>query len=141
VCRNAITSRVSRSIVVTNLLRTHDIGTKIVIIIIITMKSSVYRDNNNCHYVILRNAGFAITLHYHPAARITIIATGWLPMICITTLQQLFSQHSFNVNQDLFLLDTHFLLLSWHHRESGEQLCAVLVVKAHGHIVRREGQG
>jgi hypothetical protein len=31
------------------------------------MKSSVDRDNNYCHYVILRNAGFAITLNYHPA--------------------------------------------------------------------------
>jgi hypothetical protein len=33
------------------------------------MKSSVDRDNNYCHYVILRNAGFAITLlyYYHPA--------------------------------------------------------------------------
>jgi hypothetical protein len=39
----------------------------IIIIIIIIIKSSVNRDNNYCHYVILRNAGFAITLHYHPA--------------------------------------------------------------------------
>jgi hypothetical protein len=39
----------------------------IIIIIIIIMKSSIDRDNNYCHYVILRNAGFAITLHYHPA--------------------------------------------------------------------------
>jgi hypothetical protein len=38
--------------------------------IIIIMKSSVDRDNNYCHYVILRNAGFAITLHYHPAGSI-----------------------------------------------------------------------
>jgi hypothetical protein len=29
-------------------------------------------NNNNCHYVILRKAGFAITLYYHPAD------TGWL---------------------------------------------------------------
>jgi hypothetical protein len=35
--------------------------------VIIIMKSSVGRDNNYCHYVILRNAGFTITLHYHPA--------------------------------------------------------------------------
>jgi hypothetical protein len=31
------------------------------------MKSSVDRDNNYCHYVIQRIAGFAITLYYHPA--------------------------------------------------------------------------
>jgi hypothetical protein len=31
------------------------------------MKASVDRDNNYCHYVILRNAGFVITLYYHPA--------------------------------------------------------------------------
>jgi hypothetical protein len=31
------------------------------------MRSSIDRDNNKCHYVILRKAGFAITLHYHPA--------------------------------------------------------------------------
>jgi hypothetical protein len=32
------------------------------------MRSSVVdRDNNYCRYVIVRNAGFAITLHYHPA--------------------------------------------------------------------------
>jgi hypothetical protein len=37
------------------------------------MRSSVDRDNNYCcHYVILRNAGFAITLHYHPARYIYI---------------------------------------------------------------------
>jgi hypothetical protein len=35
--------------------------------VIIIMKSSVGRDNNYCHYVILQNAGFAITLRYHPA--------------------------------------------------------------------------
>jgi hypothetical protein len=39
----------------------------IVIVIIIIMKSFIGRDNNYCHYVILRSAGFAITLHYHPA--------------------------------------------------------------------------
>jgi hypothetical protein len=33
-----------------------------IIIIIIIMKSSLDRDNNYCHYVIPRNAGFAITL-------------------------------------------------------------------------------
>jgi hypothetical protein len=32
----------------------------IIIIIIIIMKSSVDRDNNYCHYVILRNASFAV---------------------------------------------------------------------------------
>jgi hypothetical protein len=33
------------------------------------MKSSVdrRRDNSHCHYVILRKAGFAIKLYYHPA--------------------------------------------------------------------------
>jgi hypothetical protein len=31
------------------------------------MKSSFNRDNNYCHYVIQRIAGFAITLYYHPA--------------------------------------------------------------------------
>jgi hypothetical protein len=32
------------------------------------MKSSFNRDNNNyCHYVIQKIAGFAITLYYHPA--------------------------------------------------------------------------
>jgi hypothetical protein len=31
------------------------------------MKSSFDRDNNYCHYVIQRIAGFAITLYYHPA--------------------------------------------------------------------------
>ena len=36
-------------------------------IIIIIMKSSIDRDNNYSHYVILRNTGFAITLNYHPA--------------------------------------------------------------------------
>jgi hypothetical protein len=46
----------------------------IIIIIIIIMKSSVNRDNNYCHYVILRNAGFAITLHYHPAGLMMMIA-------------------------------------------------------------------
>jgi hypothetical protein len=30
-------------------------------------------NNNNCHHVILRTAGFAITLYYHPAD-----AGGWL---------------------------------------------------------------
>jgi hypothetical protein len=30
------------------------------------MKSSFDRDNNYCHYVIHRIAGFAITLYYHP---------------------------------------------------------------------------
>jgi hypothetical protein len=34
----------------------------------IIMKSSSDRDNNYCHYVIQRIAGFAITLYYHPAA-------------------------------------------------------------------------
>jgi hypothetical protein len=31
------------------------------------MKSSFNRDNNYCHYVIQRIAGFAMTLYYHPA--------------------------------------------------------------------------
>jgi hypothetical protein len=31
------------------------------------MKSSFDRDNNYCHNVIQRIAGFAITLYYHPA--------------------------------------------------------------------------
>jgi hypothetical protein len=31
------------------------------------MKPSIGRDNNYCHYVILRSAGFAITLNYHLA--------------------------------------------------------------------------
>jgi hypothetical protein len=31
------------------------------------MKSSFNRDNNHCHYVIQRIAGFAITLYYHTA--------------------------------------------------------------------------
>jgi hypothetical protein len=35
--------------------------------VIIIMKSSFNRDNNYCHYVIQRIAGFAITLYYHPA--------------------------------------------------------------------------
>jgi uncharacterized protein YggT (Ycf19 family) len=41
----------------------------IIIIIIIIMKSSFdSRDNNYCHYVIQRIAGFAITLlYYHPS--------------------------------------------------------------------------
>jgi hypothetical protein len=39
----------------------------IIIIIIIIMKSSTDRDNNYCHYVIQRIAGFAITLYYYPA--------------------------------------------------------------------------
>jgi hypothetical protein len=39
----------------------------IMLIMIIIMKSSVERDNNTCHYVILRKAGFAITQYYHPA--------------------------------------------------------------------------
>jgi hypothetical protein len=46
--------------------------TSFFIIIIIIMKSSIDRDNNYCHYVILRNAGFAITLHYHPAGSFSI---------------------------------------------------------------------
>jgi hypothetical protein len=37
------------------------------LLLLFIMKSSVDRDNNYCHYVILRNAGFALTLHYHPA--------------------------------------------------------------------------
>jgi hypothetical protein len=41
--------------------------------IIIIMKSSFNRDNNYCHYVIQRIAGFAITLYYHPAGLV-----GWL---------------------------------------------------------------
>jgi hypothetical protein len=40
---------------------------RVIIIIIIIMKSSFDRDNNYCHYVIQRIAGFAITLYYHPA--------------------------------------------------------------------------
>jgi hypothetical protein len=71
-------------------------------IIIIIMRSSVDRDNNKCHYVILRNAGFAITLHYHPAgyvllrvvyhflcvlhtwASVLVVACGqWSPRICL----------------------------------------------------------
>jgi hypothetical protein len=38
------------------------------------MKSSFNRDNNYCHYVIQRIAGFAITLYYHPAG-LTFIST------------------------------------------------------------------
>jgi hypothetical protein len=34
-------------------------------VIIIIIKSSSDRDNNYCHYVIQRIAGFAITLKYH----------------------------------------------------------------------------
>jgi hypothetical protein len=34
---------------------------RVIIIIIIIMKSSFDRDNNYCHYVIQRIAGFAIT--------------------------------------------------------------------------------
>jgi hypothetical protein len=35
---------------------------------VLIMKSSFNRDNNNyCHYVIQKIAGFAITLYYHPA--------------------------------------------------------------------------
>jgi hypothetical protein len=38
------------------------------------MKSSFFnRDNNYCHYVIQRIAGFAITLYYHPAELIIIV--------------------------------------------------------------------
>jgi hypothetical protein len=42
----------------------------IIIIIIIIMKSSFNRDNNYCHYVIQRIAGFVITLYYHPAGQL-----------------------------------------------------------------------
>jgi hypothetical protein len=52
----------------------------IIIIIIIIMKSSIDRDNNYCHYVILRNAGFAITLHYHPAGY---IPNTFLNILCM----------------------------------------------------------
>jgi hypothetical protein len=38
----------------------------IIIIIVIIIKSSVDRYRNYCHYVVLRKAGFAITLYYHP---------------------------------------------------------------------------
>jgi hypothetical protein len=44
-----------------------------IIIIIIIMKSSFNRDNNYCHYVIQRIAGFAITLYYHPTELIIIV--------------------------------------------------------------------
>ena len=49
---------------------------------IIIMKSSVNRDNNYCHYVILRNAGFLITLHCEQAIYQPIRppSTNWLLM-------------------------------------------------------------
>jgi hypothetical protein len=39
----------------------------LLLLLLFIMKSSFNRDNNFCHYVIQRIAGFAITLYYHPA--------------------------------------------------------------------------
>jgi hypothetical protein len=44
----------------------------LLLFIIIIMKSSFNRDNNYCHYVIQRIAGFAITLYYYPAGIISL---------------------------------------------------------------------
>jgi hypothetical protein len=59
-------------------------ATIIIIIIIIIMKSAIGRDKHYCHNVILRSAGFAITLNYHPARCVVVIKVvyhppyGWL---------------------------------------------------------------
>jgi hypothetical protein len=59
----------------------------IIIIIIIIMKSSIGRNNNYCHYVILRSAGFAITLNYHPAGCVVIKVVYYSPYGWIVVLE------------------------------------------------------
>jgi hypothetical protein len=70
-------------------------------IMIIVMKSSFNRDNNYCHYVIQRIAGFAITLYYHPAGMIMIMM-NWLT-----------TQKSNGMAGSIIYYDGHWWLAGW----------------------------
>jgi hypothetical protein len=80
-------------------------------LLLIIMKSSVDSNNKCCHYVILRNAGFAITLHYHPAGSLVayIIINSMLIIARSTTI---FSSAMRDINhQNNIIIANYYFLI------------------------------